>query len=217
VVKAVAFDLDGTLLIRCPTPTRRIALADKPRSRWASDRSPLHRNGIVADKRLLTERWRVSRRAAFARALELFESHYRTTLTRRTKAFPGVEDGLRRFQGEGLKLACITNKAESFTLPLLVASGLRQYFDLVLSGDSLPKRKPDPLPLLHCAEQFGALPGELLVVGDSVNDTEAARRAGCPVFCVPYGYGAGDVRDLDCDAIVGDLIEAFRLITALRL
>ena len=93
---------------------------------------------------------------------------------------------------------------------------MRAFFDLVLGGDSLPSRKPDPLPLLHCAQQFGAWPDELLVIGDSANDTRAARAAGCPAFCVPYGYSARDVRELDCDAIVGDLIEASRLITPIR-
>jgi len=220
-VKAVAFDLDGTLLDTLPDIADAADRMLVDLGRAAAGQETVRRyvgNGIARlTKRLLTGEMEGEPEAeSFARALELFESHYRATLTSRTKAFPRVEDGLRRFQGEGLKLACITNKAESFTLPLLTATGLRQRFDLILSGDSLPKRKPDPLPLLHCAEQFGALPGELLVVGDSANDTEAARGAGCPVFCVPYGYGARDVRDLDCDAIVADLVEAFKLITPIR-
>lgn len=220
-VKGVAFDLDGTLLDTLPDIAAAAdrMLADVGRA--AAGQETVRRyvgNGIARlTKRLLTAEMEGEPPADFfARALELFERHYRATLTGRTKAFAGVEEGLRRFAAEGLKLACITNKAESFTLPLLEATGLRRYFDLVLSGDSLPKKKPDPLPLLHCARQFGALPGELLVVGDSANDTRAARAAGCPVFCVPYGYSAGEVRDLDCDAIVGDLIEASKLITPIR-
>ena len=70
--------------------------------------------------------------------------------------------------------------------------------------------------MLHCARTFSVLPAELLVIGDSANDTRAARAAGCPVFCVPYGYRAEEMRELDCDAIVGDLIEASGLIAALR-
>ncbi len=220
-VKAVAFDLDGTLLDTLPDIA---AAADRMLAalgRAAAGQETVRRyvgNGIDRlTKRLLTGEMEAEPPAdSFAHALELFERYYRATLTGRTKAFPGVEEGLRRFRAEGLKLACITNKAESFTLPLLEATGLRPYFDLVLSGDSLPKKKPDPMPLLHCAGQFGALPSELLVIGDSANDTQAGRAAGCPVFCVPYGYSAGDVRDLDCDAIVGDLIKAARLITAIR-
>jgi phosphoglycolate phosphatase len=99
---------------------------------------------------------------------------------------------------------------------LLESTGVREFFDLVVAGDTLPRKKPDPLPLLHCAQQFGARPNELLVIGDSANDVLAARAAGCPTFCVPYGYGARDVRELDCDAIVGDIVEAARLITPIR-
>jgi phosphoglycolate phosphatase len=112
-----------------------------------------------------------------------------------------------------LKLACVTNKAEAFTLPLLEHTGVRGYFDLVVSGDSLPRMKPDPLPLLHIAARFGLPPERLLLIGDSANDTVAARSAGCPVLCVPYGYNGGrEVRELDCDAIVATLVEASNLI-----
>ena len=87
------------------------------------------------------------------------------------------------------------------------------YFDLVVSGDTLPAKKPDPLPLLHIAERLGMAPARLLVIGDSDNDTQAARAAGCPVACVPYGYRGGrEVRELDCDAIVQSLVQACELI-----
>ena len=96
---------------------------------------------------------------------------------------------------------------------MLAAKGLSGYFEQVFGGDAFARQKPDPLPLQHVAGRFGVDPGRLLVVGDSDNDTRAARAAGCPVVCVPYGYrGAAQVRDLDCDAIVSDLLEASRLI-----
>lgn len=220
-VRAVAFDLDGTLLDTLPdiAAAADLMLADLGRAPAGADVVRRYVGDGIGrlTKRLLTSDMEGEPPAeVFARARELFESHYQATFTSRTVPFPGVEEGLGRFVQEGLKLACVTNKAESFTVPLLQATGLFAYFDLVLSGDSLPRQKPDPLPLLHCARQFGALPGELLMIGDSANDTRAARAAGCPAFCVPYGYGAQDVRELDCDAIVGDLIQASRLITALR-
>ncbi len=220
-VKGVALDLDGTLLDTLPDIAEAAdrMLADLGRAPAGPEIVRRYvGNGIPRlAKRLLTGQMRGEPPAdALERALDLFERHYRATLTRHTRPFPGVEEGLRRFARQGLKLACVTNKAESFTLPLLEATGLRGFFDLVLGGDSLPSRKPDPLPLLHCAQQFGARPDELLVIGDSANDAQAARAAGCPAFCVPYGYSARDVRELDCDAIVGDLIEASRLITPIR-
>jgi len=116
-------------------------------------------------------------------------------------------------QSAGFHMACITNKAERFTLPLLRDTGLFDYFDLILSGDSLPEKKPSPLPLRHACEVFGCKPDELLLIGDSLNDTQAARAAGCPVFCVPYGYNRGrPVSELDLDAVVPTLAEAAKRI-----
>ena len=120
---------------------------------------------------------------------------------------------MKALKQAGYKLACITNKAEKFTLPLLKDTGLFDYFDMVLSGDSLPKKKPDPLPLLHACEKYGIQPTELLLIGDSLNDAQAARAAGCHVFCVPYGYNRGrDVKELDVDAIVPTILDASKLI-----
>ncbi len=220
-VKAAAFDLDGTLLDTLPdiAEAAQRMLAELGRPAIAAEEVRRYIGGGIPrlTKRLLTGQMDGEPPAAeLGRAVDLFERHYRATLTQRTRPFPGVEEGLRRFARAGLKLACVTNKAESFTLPLLEASGLRGFFDLVVAGDTLPSQKPDPLPLLYCAQQFGAQPRELLVIGDSANDALAARAAGCPAFCVPYGYSAGDVRELDCDAIVGDLVEAVRLVTLIR-
>jgi phosphoglycolate phosphatase len=220
-VKAAAFDLDGTLLDTLPdiAEAAQRTLADLGRADPGQETVRRYIGDGIAQltKRLLTGQMAGEPPAAMLQhALDLFERHYRTTFTQRTLPFPGVEDGLRHFAREGLKLACVTNKAESFTLPLLDATGLRRFFDLVVAGDTLPRKKPDPMPLLYCAQQFGTRPCELLMIGDSVNDSQAARAAGCPAFCVPYGYSAQDVRELDCDAIVSDLVEAARLITRIR-
>jgi phosphoglycolate phosphatase len=78
----------------------------------------------------------------------------------------------------------------------------------------LPQKKPDPLPLTHTCRHFGITPAQMLMIGDSLNDAQAARAAGCPVICVTYGYNEGaDVRELDVDAIVATLFEATKLIT----
>jgi phosphoglycolate phosphatase len=149
----------------------------------------------------------------FDRAMPIYERDYAKTLCVDTRPYPGVLDGLSALRESGFRLACITNKAEAFTLPLLRATGLLEFFDLVLSGDTLPKKKPDPMPLLHACKQFNIEPGEMLLIGDSLNDAQAARAAGCHIFCVPYGYNEGrDVRELDCDAVVPSLYEAAQLI-----
>ncbi len=152
----------------------------------------------------------------FAKALPIYEKHYASNLSVNTRPYPGVVEGIQAMQHTGFKLACITNKAEAFTIPLLRSTGLIDQFEIVLSGDSLPKKKPDPMPLLHICKHFCAQPHEALLIGDSLNDAIAARAAGCHVFCVPYGFNEGrNVYELDCDAIVESLLDASKLITKL--
>ncbi|MEO8165302.1 MAG: HAD-IA family hydrolase, partial [Betaproteobacteria bacterium] len=151
--------------------------------------------------------------AMFEDAAKSFLSHYATVLTRVSHPFPGVVDTLEALRSRGVKLACVTNKPVRFTDPLLQGLGLTKYLDLVIGGDSLPRKKPDALPLLHVASAFGIDPAQLLMVGDSPVDVGAARAAGCPVVCVPYGYrGTLTVQELNCDAIVPTLLDLLDLI-----
>jgi phosphoglycolate phosphatase len=148
-----------------------------------------------------------------ARALPVYERCYAEENGKHTVIFPGVREGLRTLRDMRMPLACVTNKAERFTRALLEQLGLAPLFEQVIAGDTLPQKKPDPQPLLHACRGFGIAPRDMLMIGDSANDVEAARSAGCPVFCVDYGYNEGrDVRELDVDAIVASLIEATRLI-----
>ena len=102
-----------------------------------------------------------------------------------------------------------------FTGPILEAFGMGEEFALVLSGDSLPRKKPDPLPLLHAAEHFGATPARSVLIGDSVIDVQAARNAGFTVVCVSYGYNDGrDIREANPDAVIDSLAELSDLFEA---
>jgi phosphoglycolate phosphatase len=151
--------------------------------------------------------------ALFARALPIFERCYAEESGRRARPFEGVVEGLERMRGLGLGLGCVTNKAERFTRDLLALADLARFLECVVCGDTVARRKPDPLPVLHACERLGARPAETLVIGDSLNDVQAARAAGCTVWCVPYGYNEGrPASELDCDAVVPDLREAARLL-----
>ena len=151
--------------------------------------------------------------ALFQRAVPVYERTYREVNGKYTTMYPGVKEGLDVLRAQGYPLACVTNKSERFTLPLLDYVNLSSYFVSVVAGDTLPQKKPDPAPLLHACKQMNVAPNEMLMIGDSINDAQAARAAGCPVFCVTYGYNEGhDVRTLDVDAIVASLVEATRLI-----
>jgi len=151
--------------------------------------------------------------ATHARGHDAFMRHYLTTNGRHARAYSGVHEGLAAMRAKGLRLACVTNKPQAFADPLLERCGLRDAFELVLGGDALPTRKPDPAPMLHAARTLGAAPADVVAIGDSINDALAARAAGMAVLAVPYGYNEGrDVRSLDVDAIVGSLLDAASLI-----
>lgn len=144
-----------------------------------------------------------------ATALRIFRRHYAHENGRRTAIYPGVLEGLNTWKKAGIPMAVVTNKAAAFTGPLIAATGLSAFFGLILSGDSLPEKKPHPLPLLHACRHFGVTPSGNLHIGDSKHDAAAARAAGCPVWLVNYGYSSeAPVQSIDCDAIVATLAEA---------
>jgi len=216
-VHAILIDLDGTLLHTAPelaeSANRMLREMGHPAVSQALLMSYIG-NGISwLVKRALTGDMHAEPDAAlFDKALPIFEKHY-TELLLHSKPFDGVLQGLDAMKASGFKLGCITNKVARYTEPLLKGTGLAPYFDIVLSGDSLPEKKPHPLPLLHSAKFFGAPVEQLLLIGDSLNDAVAARAAGCPVFCVPYGYNHGEPVDgLDLDAVIADLPAALKLI-----
>jgi phosphoglycolate phosphatase len=148
------------------------------------------------------------------RALEVFEVHYIAGIADRSRPYPGVVEGLLALERAGIALGCVTNKAGRFTEPLLERTGLRRFFGVVVSGDTVERRKPHADPMLFAAGKLGVSPGETLVVGDSLNDVLSAKAAGCPVVVVPYGYREGlSLRDLGADAVVASVEEAARSIT----
>lgn len=221
-VKAVAIDLDGTMLDTVED------LAVAVNRMLAELALPVLELGLVRTfvgkgvanlvcRALTAASGREPDTASLAKAMPIYEANYERVNGDTTTIYPGVCEGLEALTAAGFPLACITNKSKRFTEPLLERIGFARYFGLVICGDSLPKRKPDPLPLTHTAAHFGVEPRELLMIGDSINDAQAARAAGCPVFCVTYGYNEGhDVRTLDVDAIVPTLIEAASLVRRLQ-
>jgi phosphoglycolate phosphatase len=142
-------------------------------------------------------------------ALRSFGAHYARHNGRSSVAYPGVVEALQRLRAASLKLACVTNKAAAFTLPLLEKTGLAPYFDAVSTADQAGARKPHPAPFLHACKLLGVMPQEAWAIGDSANDADGARAAGCRVLLVSYGYSEGrDVRSLASDGVVATLGEA---------
>lgn len=221
-VRLVIIDLDGTLIDTAPDLAASANAMLEELGMGVYDRETSTTwigNGISRFvKRALTgELNGEPDKALYDRAYPILLRHYAERVSRESRPYPGVREGMEQLQAAGFELACITNKAEAFTRPLLQDLSLADYFKLVLSGDSLPQRKPDPLPLLHACEIFGVTPAQGVLVGDSANDTEAARAAGMPVICVTYGYNRGlDVRTLGPVAVIESLTELPRHIRLLE-
>ena len=145
-------------------------------------------------------------------ALARYLAHYEVISGQHAALYPGVLDGLRAAQAAGLVMACVTNKPVAFAQPLLQHLGLAGFFSHVFGGDSFARKKPDPTPLLKTCDALGTLPARTLMVGDSSNDAEAARAAGCPVVLVTYGYNHGQpIRAVDADGWVDSLADLFEL------
>jgi len=148
-------------------------------------------------------------------AWQRYQRHYLAVNGQFSAVYPGVLDGLRQLAGAGLALACLTNKPGAFARPLLAAKGLDGFFRQVFGGDAFARKKPDPLPLLETCRALGTAPAATLMVGDSSNDAQAARAAGCPVVLVSYGYNHGrPVAEAQPDAVVDRLDAALGALRA---
>ncbi|MFT4241333.1 MAG: phosphoglycolate phosphatase [Acidovorax sp.] len=146
--------------------------------------------------------------ALYPAAWASYQRHYLAVNGQYAAVYAGAHEGLQALRGAGLRLACLTNKPTGFAVPLLRAKGLDGYFDHVFGGDAFARKKPDPLPLVKTCEALGTQPARTLMVGDSSNDAQAARAAGCPVVLVTYGYNHGQpVRAVDADGFVDSLAQ----------
>lgn len=210
-VDAVAFDLDGTLLDTIHDLAAAVNRLLAERGLGALPKATIRDLVGKGMANLLTRALAkagapVGGAEELAPILARYQQIYGELLGEETHLFPDVETSLARLRGAGVGLAVVTNKATRFVRPHLACAGIEAYFDVVIGGEDAPAKKPDPAPLLLAAQRLGVPPGRLLMVGDSGNDVDAARAAGCPVLVVPYGYSEGvPVQALGGDGIVDSL------------
>ena len=199
--RAIFFDLDGTLAHTLPDLAESVdetlsglglTACGEQRVRSWIGRGVEHlmrqalrfRTGEEPDREL------------FNSAMQRFHLAHEKNNGRRALLYPGVKALLERQLGAGRRLACITNKAERYALPLLAQLGIDRLLALTVCGDTTSARKPDPLPLRHALERLALSPDEVVHVGDSENDTKAADAAGIAVVGVSYGYCRGRMENL---------------------
>jgi len=210
----VLFDLDGTLVDSVPdlaqAVDRMLQALDRQPAGVARVRDWVGNGAQMLVKRALAGQHDVDQieldAELFERGYGLFLDYYGEATADQSELYPGVIECLDGLKARGIAMAVVTNKPIGFTRSMLEGFGLSDYFPVVLGGDSLPTRKPDPEMLQVAMRQSGATAAQTLMVGDSLNDVGAARNAGCPVACVPYGYNHGlPIEQAEPDLIVDRL------------
>ena len=218
--KMILVDLDGTLIDSVPdlaySVDAMMARLGRPPRGEAAVRTWVGNGVERLVQRALTGQLDGEPAAAdLALALPIFFELYGENTSGRSFLYPGVREGLDYLRAAGYPLGCVTNKAAQFTLPLLTDLGILDAFGIVVSGDTLPEKKPHPAPLLHAARHFGVAPADALMIGDSVSDVKAARAAGFHIICTSYGYNHGqDIRDAHPDAVIDSMVELKGLVAA---
>jgi len=210
--RAVLFDLDGTLLdtIADLADAANLMLAElgRPARSQAEIHSFVGKGIPNLVRRCMTEGMQATE-AEIEAAVAVFRRHYAVVNGASTTIYPGVVETLHTLRARDIRLAVVTNKAEAFTLPLLERMGIAAHFDTVVSGDTLPVKKPDPAVVHLACERLGVGPAEALMIGDSANDALAAQGAGMPVLLVTYGYSEGvPVDTIECDGLLSNALQA---------
>ena len=207
-IKAIAIDLDGTLLDTIPDlcGAVNLTLAELQLPELPLDLvKTFVGKGLMAHvgKSLRYAMGRDANDAELAHALALYRLHYAEHIADRTTLYSGVIEGLAAFRARDFSLSVVTNKWTSYTHQLLEHFRLASFFDHVVCGDTLTTNKPDPGMMFYSAGRFGVHPREMLMIGDSGNDSRAAQAAGAPVVLMSYGYSEGEnLADLRANAIV---------------
>jgi len=208
--RAVLFDLDGTLVNTGPDIA---AALNKALAGLGRDTYPVERIlGWVGDgasrlvQRALAAGGGEPPPDELERALALFYRHYSAAVCVRSEPYPHLRRLLKELRAGGVQIGCVTNKPEQLSRALLEALELASMFDVVVGGDTLASRKPDPGPIWHACRQLGVTPDDTVYVGDSTTDCDAAAAAGVPMIAVSYGYNRGaDLTQAHCAAMIHSL------------
>ena len=209
--KLIMIDVDGTLVDSVPDLAYCIdkMMQKLGMQKWGEDKvRHWVGNGVpkLVERALTGELEGRPIKEVFDTAYPIFLDLYEDNNSQRSYLYDGVREGLDYLISQGYQLGCVTNKSEQFTHPLLKALGIFNDFKIIISGDTLAKRKPDPMPLLYCAEHFNLKPKECLMLGDSVSDVKAARAAGFDIICMSYGYNHGnDIADENPDLVIDSM------------
>ena len=191
-LRAVLFDLDGTLLDTAPDMVGALNALRREESLAPLPYDVIRSAVSHGAARVVKAGFPDANPEAALQLQRRFLEIYRGALSRETRLFPGMSEVLDALAGLSIRSGIVTNKAAWLTEPLLEELGLRARFACVVSGDTLAERKPHPKPLLHAAALAEVSPGECIYVGDAERDVQAAHAAEMPALVANYGYVRAD-------------------------
>jgi phosphoglycolate phosphatase len=211
----ILFDLDGTLIETAPeiadavndtlAECGRPGVSQQQVNDWIGHgtRELLIQALAFVDELSASE---VRSSPSFAAIEAVFTRHYQRRCGTRSHLYPHVRESLVALRKRGTKLVVMTNKEGRYTQAVLDAHQMSPLFDLVISGDTLPVKKPNAMGIAECLKQFGATRERSLFVGDSSIDVATARAGGIAVWAVPYGYNMGEpIEACHPDRVIPDL------------
>jgi phosphoglycolate phosphatase len=214
-VQAIIFDLDGTLVDSAEDLRAALNVMLKDLDLRAIEASEI--KAMIGDGVLkLVERALVATHGEPARAptlLPRFLEIYQANPATLTRCYPGVVETLKKLSLGNFRMAVVTNKPVVATKAILRALALAEFFPVVVGGDSVEKRKPDPAPLLEAARQLQLNVDQLLMVGDNIHDVEAALAAGMRCIAVSYGYHHRPPTEFNADRLIDRFDELLPLVT----
>jgi N-acetyl-D-muramate 6-phosphate phosphatase len=187
-LRAILFDLDGTLLDTAPDMVGALNSLRLERQLEPLPFDTARSSVSHGAARLVNLGFPGADPGEFAELQRRFLEIYRARIGDRTRLFAGMEAVLEELTRQGLKLGIVTNKPAWLTDPLLEQLKLRERFACVVSGDTVSERKPHPLPMLHAAKLAGVAADACLYVGDAERDVQAAHASGMPALVATYGY-----------------------------
>lgn len=216
-IKGIVFDLDGTLIDSVPDLAAALnAVMEEFQMPSVDDTQVSHwvGNGMeLLVTRALNHHVDKVDQELIERGFQLCAEAYSQVSGQHSVFFPGVRMVLKNLKMAGYRLAILTNKPSRFMPHIIEEFGLDDTFELVLGGDCLPKRKPDPMGLHHVCEQWQLEPSQVLMVGDSKNDIEAGKAAGTATLGLTYGYNYGEHIGLSQpDAVAEHMAELLELL-----
>lgn len=204
-IRAVLFDLDGTLLDTAPDLAAALNELRREEGLQALGFDSIRPCVSHGATRVVQLGFPDASEAEFARLRERFLELYRANLAVHTRLFPGFEPVLATLESRQIRWGVVTNKPAFLTEPLLRQLELSHRCACVVSGDTLPQRKPHPAQLLHALGLMSLSAGDCIYVGDAERDIQAARAAGMPALIATFGYlGANDnIRAWQADGAIG--------------